>query len=281
MKKNIYIYMTVLAVITIAAIIFGSLYHITGWFSFTGMNDGGERNGSGSKADQVSENFEEFHSINIDADVMDLTITTGPDESFEATWNYNIKGAPDVDVEDGTLNVQQKSNRDFRNITMGFFKKNHAEMTITVPEGTVLKDITINGDVMDLDINAIETGNCSVSLDVGDVDIKGFKSSNLTMNTETGDIDLEEVTSPAMTVTSDAGDLDVKNCDFNALSAETQTGSIDIDTGGRTAEYRLILETELGSVEVDGKDCGKQYSNSANSEKKIQASSEIGSIEVY
>ena len=121
------IYLSILTIVTIAAIILGVCIHILSpigrWFGKDHTSD------DLSAAATTSETLDAFDTIYIDTNVSDITITTGDDYSIRYQASEQL--IPQYAVSDGTLTITQPD-VDTDIIHLGI-SKTKCDITITLP----------------------------------------------------------------------------------------------------------------------------------------------------
>ncbi|MEE3494815.1 MAG: hypothetical protein VZR06_06625, partial [Butyrivibrio sp.] len=131
MKK---IYLIVLAAITVVAVVFGTAYHMYGFF--------GNKNVSGEVVD-VSYDFEDIEKIDVDAGLIDMNIIAG--DKFSVSFSGYKELLPEIKEDNKTLVVYQKT---ADNNGVNLFKPQKRNLhgvdnvlTIVVPAGMELDEI--------------------------------------------------------------------------------------------------------------------------------------------
>lgn len=259
MKKNLYL--TILTIVTVCCIIFGSVYHILGWgLSFLDMifdspRFSTEKESAGAlvKSDLIE--LDDFTSIDADIYVMDLNIESGDRASISYSCSSKLK--PKYNVEDGTLYLTQNS---IRNSWWGNKK---CTVTVTVPSDQYYELFDINADVGDIDIADINGKKLALSAAVGDIDITGCTFD---------DIDVQ----------ADVGDVDVNDCEFSRLAIDNSVGDISVFSAIRLSDYAIDMSTSIGEVEFNGHDYRRSYSqNGQSSDRSVTLNNDTGDIELY
>lgn len=256
MKKNVF--MTILAVITIACIILGSLIHFTDLFSFRGHSSGHDGKTESKAEMTVLDDIGEFHSIDCDIDIASLTIQPG--DSYNVSWHYKNDNEPEARVENGVLKLTQKSRNNILNLKQ-LAGVHEMDLNVTVPAGTQLDTITVKADIAEISVHGLSAKTCTISTDVGD-------------------IDLTELKIPTLSVSCDTGDVDINTSEFTMLSVQSDVGDIDIDPVDDPATYSMDLKTDVGSVEIDGTDHGRHYQAAGSGGKTINVTTDTGEIEI-
>lgn len=254
MKKSIYL--IILAIITIAAIIFGTNYRFRKFdsdfkdfkegiksliedgdidFSVDSDDDGdfSFSYDSHSEKNNIAVRGQEFSKIKMDVKVSSVTIEEGNEYSFRADFNRpSLK--PEYTITNGELYVTQKSVHKSGN--------NNCHIVITVPRFTQLEKLDVTVNVGELNMRNLS-----------------FIEGNITNN---------------------VGEIDVKNVTFDNLDVENNVGEIDIYPTADFEEYSLDLETNIGEVHVDGNNHKKQYSSKGTTDKYIRAKTNVGEISI-
>ena len=128
-------YMLVLWLITLVVIICGLAYNLGGFgFHYLSATNVGEY-------EDFDYSGEEFSSIEVNVDAADLDIRYG--DTYMVSTNIPKKYQPVINVKDGKLEIQQKK----LNHSINSFKslKEECSIEITIPTGTKLEDVDING----------------------------------------------------------------------------------------------------------------------------------------
>lgn len=236
MKKNIYL--TILTIVTVACIIFGSLYHIIGLSSqiseYISLPFLKEKESESNSMNTDALTLEAFTGIKGDFSVIDLTISPG--SSYKISYNGNKKFAPEYSVTDGVLNIKQQK----VGIKSFGIKNNKCELTVTIPADTSLSSVELTSDVGDIDLNNLAIGQLNLSADVGDLELKKLSSDEIVIETNVGDVDVKDCTYETIKITSDVGDISID-------------GQEELDS------YAFDLSTDLGTVKVDGKKHSRSY----------------------
>lgn len=263
MKKNVYL--TVLTIVTVICVVIGLCYHTINFgVSFMdGLNipffslSRNTTSGNGSKSSEMLKDpedimLDEFNTIKVDADVMDLNIEYG--SNFSLSYYCNEKLIPDYKVKDGVLTVTQNSD-----LTSLWGGNKKCSVTITVPEELEFVDI---------------------ASDVGDIDLKNLSIKTLTLTADVGDIDIIRCTLGQVTLTADLGDIDVENSSFIELKATNDVGDTDIESSISLSDYEIDLKTDIGEVEVNDRNSHRSFQQPGTGNGKLTVSNSTGDIEV-
>lgn len=215
-----------------------------------------------------------FESIKVDAAVMELHIRA-QGEDYMLSYDCSEKLMPKWSITNGLLSLSNQS------AFAGWLGVTNlrCNVTLTVPEGTVLEQIDIQTDVGDLFFEKITAQNCELEADVGDVDLNDCTIDNLTVTADVGDIDIDDSTLATLEVNADTGNFSLQNGTFTNLEAETDVGAIAIDSSRDLSDYELELECELGELSINGEAYPKEY-KIRGSAGNIHATAELGDIEI-
>ena len=235
MKK---IYLMVLICITAIAVFLGCAYHMYGFF--------GNKNNSGEVVN-VNFDFDEFEKIDVDAGLIDMTITTG--DKFSASFSGLKELSPEIKEDNKALVVCQNETGI---VGYNIFKPRRRNMhgvdnllTITVPEGTVLEEIDFT---------------CGL----GDIDILGVSAKKMDIECAMGDINLEDLTVDDIKLEADMGDVSFKNVDAGNVDAELAMGNFESDLVKEISEYELKLKVSMGRCKVGNKTVANKYTQSGS-----------------
>lgn len=178
---------------------------------------------SASLDDTSSQQLSEFHSIEIDVLAADVQIIPGDEWSIV----YHLSQQEPLErfgVEDGTLYVDTIApERERIKPNERFF------ITVTVPEGTYLSDV-------------------SVKLLVGDINIQNLTCHSASLNSTSGTVTADGIVAWKLGLETVFGALNGTNLSSDKVCAETATGDIHLDGSFDDLE----TSTNSGSTEVNG-----------------------------
>ncbi len=282
-------YMAVLIAVTALCMIMGTLYHAMGFFRNSRRQEDSTpveisrelTDADGNKeirepeaeaaaaeketdrikdtpAEEETETNSDLKKITADVDIADLTFQMG--DELHVDFQGDDRFEPEVTEKDGVLTITQHVDTKWFNV---FNRENRkgVRITVTIPEGTELKEL-------------------KTSLDLGDTKLERVKAENCTLDSDLGDIKCEDCEFTGISILSSLGDVHVKNCVFEDVDVRQDMGDVDISTQLDLSDASLSLETDLGEVSVNGKDYGRKLSSSGNSEIRVVVENDMGDIDL-
>lgn len=276
MKKTLYL--TVLSIVTVLCIIFGTIYHLTGWLG-SGINFDLFHNNSSSKLDYnritYSEDLDSFNTINIDASVMDITIEIG--DNYHLTYDCVSFLAPEINVKNDTLTLTQPSVPRFGG------SNNRCEMTLTIPSGAVLNNATIEADVGNITITDISMGYIELQADVGEISLNSCDFNNSDIEADIGNLKINSCNLGKAEINADMGNINMTSCDFTDIEVSNDMGNISLSTDMDLSGYSMDIATELGNLTINGENHKRHYNQSAADSPdtyRLIIENEAGNIDV-
>lgn len=258
MKKRIYL--TTLNIITVICIIFGSLVHLFGWFSygihipFLGSFTLGKEKDPGEDFYQPEKDPE---NISIDVSNMNVTIQAG--ERCEVTYTGSQKYAPDITEDGTTLTVTQKDRK------IGILSNQDKNLTITL-SSMYLNSLSINANKGNILCDGIDADNLTTSADLGDITIDSSDFNTADLDADMGQISLNGNCHIAKgTISCDMGNIETEHLRFDELEVEASLGDINLGHGEDLNFYTVDAETDMGDIEIDGQQEGNSYSHKMGS----------------
>ena len=220
MKKAIYL--SILAIVTAGCILWRVGGGIGSWFH-RGTVDAGET------VTVDHETLDDFTELDMNVDVLDVTIQAG--EDYSISYSAKEKYCPVYEVKNGKLVVTQSVR------STGWHTGNNvsgpSEVTLTIPEDVLLKNVDIVSNVGNVNIDGIKTERFSAELDVGDMEIS---------DAALGD----------GTVDADVGNVCLRTVDFGNLNVDADVGDVKISAVGNKESYRIGAVADVGSISIDG-----------------------------
>ncbi len=263
MKKKIYL--TIIYTVTILCVVFGTLFHtgilgrksgvVVNELKNTGRNVPAEETYMDSGGTERDYN-KDGGSFLINANIAygNLEIVYG--ESFRSVFTGDDELEPKVTFEDGVITISQKPGN--WSIVFGSRK---ADLTLIIPENTVLK-------------------NTDIKMDMGNVSITGLSISAGQIENSLGDIELNDCILGTVNVSSDMGDVDIESCVFENLSIEQSLGNVTVYAKQDMSDADIELGTDLGQVKINGSKQGKTFSQKGDRAKRLYVHNDLGDIEL-
>ncbi|MDE7415127.1 MAG: DUF4097 domain-containing protein [Lachnospiraceae bacterium] len=258
MKRSVWI--TIISIITVCCVIGGTFYHIfrhgTGLFGHGGTTS-------------TSSDLEAFDVINVDADLMDVTITAG--ERFYLSCEYSSGMEPVYEIKNGTLTIKQRA-----------YKKwgvNNAECSLSLTIPTQMDSIDVHTALGNIYLEGISASECELLSNLGNCTLKkcSFVESDLTTNL--GEISVRDTGLGKAEVNNDMGEIELDDCSFGNLSITAAMGSVTVDAAQDLDGYDMELETDLGSVHVNNSNEGTKYHQKGDI-GELEINTSMGSIQV-
>lgn len=247
MKK---VYVIVLSTITVLCIILGTLGHAGGWFGWLDFGIGS------GKYVEYAEEQPKFQSLEIEADVMSVTIQQG--DSYHISYKASEKLRPKIELRDDTLVVTQSS----KGFNLWGNKK--CEMTLTVPEG-------------------IQLDNAKFTMDVGDMHIRDLFADHINISADVGNVEMSSCKARRLEAEADVGNIDFRSCDFADTQIETDVGNVYFSTSIDLSQYNIALATDIGKVTVDGSSHKRNFNQTATDNtdsRRLTVETDTGNIEI-
>lgn len=256
MKKTIYL--TILSIVTVFCIIFGTIYHLTGWFD-SGNTFNLFRNNSSSKLDYsrvtYSEDLDSFDSIEIDTSAMDITIEIG--DAYHLTYDCVAFLVPDVNVKNSTFKLIQPEIPHFGG------SDNHCGMTLTIPADVALENADIVADIGNVTITDIHSGYITLQADIGDITIDSCDFNHSDIEADIGNLKINSCDLGETEIDADTGNISIASCDFTNIEVSNDMGNISLSTDMDLSGYSMDISTEMGNLTMNGKKIKRRFSQSA------------------
>ncbi len=254
MKK---ILIAILGVVTIACVVFGSLWHFgafgnkhstwnLSWPFF-------EKSLAGdfSNSQLLPQNITELY---VDASIANVTVQVGSANSVEMKWSHDVL-EPIVSVDGSVVRITQTDKH------VHLAGRTECKIIISIaPQLSLVNIFTDVGNISMTNVGALE---CTASCDVGNINLTGGNSGNLLVTSDTGNVRLEGVT-------------------FNTCSAKSDVGNVRVElpSSVNAADYSLSLKTDVGNIHAFGQSYKHSFTRSSSGNKFINAESDVGNIRV-
>ena len=232
MDKGIKIYITVISLVTAAAIIVGCFIFITGRLSF------GKKMGVAVSNEVAIEG--EITSLEIDMDAVEVRIETGN----EPYVSYNVADTevPEIKEENGKLSIISPKGRNigFPGVAI------HPSLEVVLAEGTDLESLNMKIDAGNVNLDRLKATDAKLKLDAGNLDIDELEAQTLSVEVDAGNVDVDESNIGTLQVSVDAGNIDVDDSTVKQGECKADVGNISLD--GDIGDVKV--KTDIGKTSV-------------------------------
>lgn len=266
MKRNMWFIM--ITVVTIFCVTGGTFYHLgSGWMA------GGTHYGRGTAEQDIQ--LEAFTGIDVEADLIDLSITEG--DSYHLQYQYKEGCVPEYKVKDGTLVITQEL--PFRR-SGGWHGNDKCSLSVTVPVGADLDAIDIQTSIGDIYIGEVSASQCEIENDLGDCTIEKSSFGSFDVYSALGDTKVSDTDLGDASMDDDMGDIVVERCTFDDLEIDASAGNVRVDTEQDLNGYQLDLGTSLGNVTVNGSHEGTSYFQRGDGKGSLRLWADMGNVKL-
>lgn len=264
MRKNIW--MAVLTIITVCCVIGGTFYR-TGIWGFKGGFHFGE-----DKMTNASTDLEAFRAIDVDADMMDLSVEVG--DRFYLDGKYTDRLKFEYEVKDGVLYIEE---RNPRKAFLGGIRSENCNVTLTVPKDAAMDSMEIKLAMGNVNVDGIISMDCKALTNMGNCIFENCSLGEADIDTNMGEIRIKDTQLGEADIDNDMGTIKMERCIFQDLNVDNSMGDISIDANQSLDNYQIELKADMGEVRVNGQSEGTKYRQSGNT-GKLEASTSMGSV---
>lgn len=230
--------------------------------------------------------IDEFDSILIDSWDADVEFIPSDDYYIE----YCVSAPKDFDYEivDGRLTFMEDNSRYFyltlSNIFEATAMTDDRYVKIYYPRDAAMRTVEVNLEMGSLDIDYLNMEYANIELEMGELDVEASDINVMCAALDMGGMDIDDSNIGSMTADLDMGGIELENTSIeNSMTVSLEMGSVDAelvrtDGNGKSIEYGYKMDTDMGSIKVDG----KVYDESLYSDGKvmINITCDMGSIEL-
>lgn len=228
-----------------------------------------------TKADQFK-SYEVINSIAISVDVKEVNIKTHEEDFITVDYYTKEKETWLVEVNEGSLFITQTSRLQL--FSFGFNISEHETIKIYLPaSGIYMIDIETKTGTVNID--NLKMSSLNIDVTTGEVVVKNSIVTNeVDIKTTTGEVTINEVNAGDLNVSVTTGEILINAVVSDNIYLKATTGSIIVT--GAYNDYSLKLTTNTGDIKVNNNNQAKSYTLAKDSNKKIEAKSNTGSIRV-
>ncbi len=209
----------------------------------------------------------EIEKLDITSDAGEVKILESEDDNIKlivyGKSSKDLNNIKTFENRDKSLNLEVLGERN-KFINFGF---RSFDIVIYAPK-EALKEIKINNDLGDIEIENFEEASISLDQDCGDIDIGKVK--NVTIKSSYGDVKIVSISNKC-NIDSDCGDIKIDNLQINEnsliksdlgdvkiekvndvyIDAKTDLGDTKVSSNNRHSEITLTIENDCGDIKVN------------------------------
>lgn len=228
--------------------------------------------------------IDSFDNISIETSVFDVELI--PSDGYYVEYALYAKDKDDIySVKNGCFEFKSNTSYTFGFDLGAFNHEDDMYIKLYYPEDVEFDSVYIDSSVGDITASGFKAITVDIENSCGDIDINGIAAGTIDLNTSVGEITIRNVSADEITADTSTGDIEFGSSDvFKKGRFETSVGEIDLtfDGNGKTTwyDYRVIAETSVGEISVDGRDQGDEYESDQDKGIIIDCSTSTGDIEI-
>ncbi|WP_042275310.1 DUF4097 family beta strand repeat-containing protein [[Clostridium] dakarense] len=194
------------------------------------------------------EKLEAFKNIQINANYLDnIEIVKGEEYKIEVNYSERI-GEINYKVENGSLIVNQSSNKETIGFDFGFINKEPDYIKIYIPKDKNMSNLVIESENSDIKVENIDGDTVSILCNYGEVNLNNILSNDMSIKAKSGDIDMKNIKSSALEVINDYGDTTFEAINSNDFMADIKNGDVYINNIEVLQNFNI--ENDYGEVDI-------------------------------
>ncbi len=236
--------------------------------------------------------YDDVEALSVENYVGELVIRSGSEFKVET---YRVDADTVCENENGTLTIVQKSDWES---WLGIFDES-PRIVVTVPEGYELTRAEIENKAGSMTITGLSAEELTVRSGAGEVILEEISAGYFSLYTGAGKTTGDQVLSDETKIQGGAGELRFTDCRLGNLQLESGVGKTTISgeipgsstvrcgvgetslqINGKREEYRLSVQSSIGSVKVNGEDYSESDWNEEDAMNKLDISGGVGQIRI-
>jgi hypothetical protein len=298
-------------------IIATALILVGGILGFTGYGLGGMKSISltpdgpvvirddGDASVLVDERWNKLTALDIDSGILDLRIVEGDSFSLKGSYDSRLMGL-DISESKGVLTIRGTyHNRWWLNLgpwSLGSnLRESVGQMTLTYPRGAVFDQVSAKSDAGNLHIEGLDANSLAVAFAAGNFTGRNITAEELSVDMALGNCEIKglEVTDAAQ-AEMNSGRLNLTDARIRNLTSESNLGSfdfsgslsgeaeirmnlgnLDLDLDVAEKDLSYSIESDMGSVELNGHSLGSDSQRTATSPTlELDIRTNMGSVDI-
>jgi len=259
---------------------------------FTGAKNGvyiqsGKINLDGNK-DYNYENYDISNIKNISVDVSNakILIKESTNDNFGVDINLtSISQDPTISFENNMIKIQKNSKFGLNIFSWDFgslFDGNSNVVTIFIPKGSSLNDVTLNTnngkiEIIDLNSNTVKADTSNGAITTNNVVI----GSNTSLTTSNGQVDISGSFSDTTYVKTSNGKIIGDGTFSGKTTFKTSNSAISFSNKIKRNDCNIIADTSNGTIRINDTKVGDEFKENNGANNSIDLDTSNGGITIY
>lgn len=221
-----------------------------------------------------NKSLKEFNEIYQNIEIIDIDI---------ASYNIEIKLGNEFKVEASTKNnliCKQINGKLKIEESRGWFFINNnlsGEVVISIPEGTILKEINLDTGAGEIVIDKIQAEKFDLEHGAGVLKILNSKFNRTDIDGGAGKIEISSSELNNLDLDCGAGKVEVEANVTGNSKISAGVGEINLTLIGNKEEYQITAEKGIGNIRIENQECGSNTTYGLG-DNRIKIEGGIGNI---
>lgn len=225
MKKKIYLW--TIGIVTAVCMVSGIIHHILQHHILQ----------RSAPAVEQTVNLEAFDRVRIEVDTIQVDVAAGA--AYELQYSGNEVFAPDYEIKDGVLVIEQGRKRSWWILK----DSKNPKLCLTIPASAALQELDITSDIGEVRVAGACFERGSITSDIGAVAVKDCDFKSLEITSDIGAIEAQLLGAEedyTMGLFTEIGEIEI---DHNTVNSQY--------IGRGNTDKELKITTDIGAIEVE------------------------------
>lgn len=192
------------------------------------------------KTKNYSRTFNNVSSIEIDVTASSIEIKEGTEfkiDAKEVSTNFSAK------LEDNTLEIEEDK--------LPFSKKNNGQITIYIPQNSVLNELSINSGAAKIEISNVNSNEFDIDNGAGLLTINNSMFNSTEIDGGAGKIEINNSTLNNLDLDTGVGEVTINSKITGISKIDCGVGNINIKLIGNKEDYKIKTSKGIGTIKIN------------------------------
>lgn len=212
--------------------------------------------------------------IIVDNSVGVLNIESG--DIFQVSGSNVMKNFS-CEFDEGTLTINNTYSQKIH-----LSQTSKCTLTITVPEGTVLKRLEISAGAGDCIITGISADTFNIEAGAGNIEFNSSSLGDTTLSCGVGNLDIKNSRIAGKSkIECGVGNFTLSNCELlGRCEVNCGVGEFILDLNGSLDDYEIDISSSISEISLNGKTYNKIHELNKGAANSLKIEGGIGSISI-
>lgn len=160
------------------------------------------------------------------------------------------------------------------------FRRSDSKVTVYLPDNFIADEVKIDSGAGNVNIDALVADKLNINAGTGNIQGSSLSAEEVDIDGGVGNITLTDIDFRDTVFDSGIGNMKLKGMLTGDNKFDCGIGDVDLELKGRREDYRLDIDSGIGTIRLDGDKVSDNYKNRYKADHFIEIDGGIGNVRI-